>query len=675
MAMLQMQRISIYALKKDRKPVLELLQRKGILEIDNIIEEDQVFGKMDVSYARSSFERNINAAREAVEILERYAPEKKSVLSSFEGRKVVSAEEYGEFSKKLEDVLRIANQIVACNKALAEGKADIFKLEAQIEMLKPWTGLDIPLDFEGTKDTRGLIGTLPKEYSLELLYQELAEDMPLHIDIISASKEQTCVFILVPRQRRESVYEKLRRLEFSFPSVSADKAPELQLEQLNDLISSIRKEIESLEEEIKAFEGKREELHFLQDYERMRSDKYQVLGQIAQSNSVFVITGYIPEQEVKALTAELERRFMLAIEVEKPGEEEDVPVILKNNPFAAPVESVVDGFALPTKGEVDPTALVSLFYYVLFGIMLADAGYGIIMTVACAYILLKYRKTIETGTKKFLSMFLYCGISTTFWGIMFGGYFGDMFDIIATTWFGVTNVPLIPPLWFFPVENPMRMLAFSMALGLIHIMTGYFVKVYQLCRQRDYVAVFYDAVSWILLVASGTVILLSMEMIQNILDVSLTIPGNINTIAGVIAILSSLVIILTNGRESKNPFKRFLKGTYALYGITGVLSDVLSYSRLLALGLASGIIGNVINKMASMPAKSYGVVGVIIFIVIMLLGHTLNIAINALGAYVHTNRLQYVEFFGKFYEGGGRSFAPFTMKTKYYKVKENVNNG
>ncbi|HHV08959.1 MAG TPA: V-type ATP synthase subunit I [Clostridiales bacterium] len=675
MAMLQMQRISIYALKKDRKAVLELLQRKGVLEVDNQIEEDQVFRKMDVSYARSSFERNINAAKDASEILGRYAPEKKSILSSFEGRKVVSAEEYGGFSEKLEDALRVANRIIACNKEIGEGKAEILKLEAQREMLKPWTDLDIPLDLQGTKYTRSLIGVLPREYSLEELHQELEEWMPLHIDVISASKEQTCVFILAPKEQWEPVYEKLRRMEFAFPSVSADKAPRLQLEELRDRIVSIREEIRILEEEIRNFAGKREELYFLQDYERMRSDKYQVLGQIAQSNNVFVITGYIPQQEVGDLRGELERKFMVAIEVEAPGEEEDVPVILKNNAFAGAVESVVDGFALPAKGEIDPTALMSGFYYVLFGIMLADAGYGIIMTLACAYILFKNRKTIETGTKKFLSMFLYCGISTTFWGIMFGGYFGDMFDVIATTWFGVTDVPLIPPLWFFPVDNPMRMLAFSMALGLIHIMTGYFVKVYQLCRQRDYVAVFYDAVSWILLVASGTIILLSMEMIQNILDVSLTIPGNINTIAGAIAILSSLVIILTNGRESKNPFKRFLKGTYALYGITGVLSDVLSYSRLLALGLASGIIGNVINKMASMPAKSYGVVGVIIFIVIMLLGHTLNIAINALGAYVHTNRLQYVEFFGKFYEGGGRSFAPFTMKTKYYKVKENVNNG
>lgn len=675
MAMLQMQRISIYALKRDRKSVLELLQRKGVLEISDSIAEDQVFQKMDVAQVRSSFEKNISLAREASEIVSGYILEKKSILSSFEGRKIVTVEDYNNFNSRREDTLRIANQIITCNKGIAEGKAEIFKLQAQIVMLKPWAELDIPLNFGGTKHTKSFIGTFPNEYSLEGLYQELADYMPLNIDIISASKEQTCVFILTTNNLQEKLYDKLRQMEFSLPSVAADKSPAQQIEKLEKRIASIEEELRTLKSEIEAFTSVREDLLFLQDYERMRADKYQVLGQISQSKNIFIITGYIPEKEVKSLSEELEQKFMLSIEVEEPNEEEEIPVLLKNNPFSGAVESVVEGFALPEKGEIDPTTIVSYFYYVLFGIMLADAGYGIIMTAACGYILWKNRSNMEVNTKKFMSMFFYCGISTTFWGIMFGSYFGDVFDVIATTYFGVTKLPLIPPLWFFPVNDPMRMLTFSMVLGLIHIITGYLIKVYQLYRQKDYIGIFYDAVSWILLIVSCTLLLMSLDMIKNILGLTLIIPGSVNTLAGIVAILSALVIIFTNGRESRNPFKRFLKGAYALYGITGILSDVLSYSRLLALGLASGIIGNVINKMAAMPAKSFGFVGVIIFVVILLFGHTLNIAINALGAYVHTNRLQYVEFFGKFYSGGGRSFNPFTMKTKYYKVKENVNNG
>ena len=187
MAMLQMQRISIYAFKQDRKPVLELLQRKGVLEINDNLSEDPVFQKMDVSGVRSSFDRNISVAKEAAEILSRYITEKKSILSSFEGRKLVSVEEYNNFRSKLEGTLRTANRIIACNKTIAEGRAEIFKLEAQIEMLTPWTSLDIPLSFQGTKKTASFIGTFPKEYSLEQLYQELTDYMPLNIDIISAS--------------------------------------------------------------------------------------------------------------------------------------------------------------------------------------------------------------------------------------------------------------------------------------------------------------------------------------------------------------------------------------------------------------------------------------------------------------------------------------------------------
>ena len=159
-------------------------------------------------------------------------------------------------------------------------------------------------------------------------------------------------------------------------------------------------------------------------------------------------------------------------------------------------------------------------------------------------------------------------------------------------------------------------------------------------------------------------------MIKGIFGINVTIPGMAVKIAKILALAAAVGIILTNGRESKNPFKRILKGLYALYGISGYLSDVLSYSRLLALGLATGVIGSVINKMASMA--SGGFLGPVIFTVIVIVGHALNIGINALGAYVHTNRLQYVEFFGKFYEGGGSLFRPFKMNTKYYKIKDKI---
>jgi V/A-type H+-transporting ATPase subunit I len=522
------------------------------------------------------------------------------------------------------------------------------------------------MSFSGTRYTKSFIGTLSNTWTLEAVYESLADFMPLNVDIISTSKEQTCIFVLCTRDKADSVYEALRTIDFSHPNIAYDRTPAEQLKYLKNQISEAKTSIDNAIEEIKSYSDKKEDLLFLQDYDTMRAEKYEVIGKLLQTKNVFVITGYIPEKDAKSLTDDLNFRFDLALELEQPSEDEDVPVLLKNNAFSEPLESVVAGFSLPSKGEADPTTVMSFFYYLLFGIMLSDAGYGLLIAIGCGLALFKFKKTMETSVKNFLKMFFICGISTIFWGIMFGSYFGDLVDVISEAFFG--GKVTIPPLWFFPVNEPMRMLTFAMTFGLIHLLTGLIMKLYQLLKQKDYKSIGYDVITWFLLIVSLTIMLISAEMFKGILGISFTLPPVVSQSASIIAVVSAVMIILTNGRESRNPFKRFLKGLYALYGITGYLSDVLSYSRLLALGLATGVISNVINKMAAMTAGMF--LGPVFFIIIVLFGHALNIAINMLGAYVHTNRLQYVEFFGKFYEGGGRSFNPFHMNTKYYKVKE-----
>jgi V/A-type H+/Na+-transporting ATPase subunit I len=668
MAMLQMQRIFIYALKKDRKPILELLQRRGVVEINDILPEDSVFHKTDVSHAKVSFEKNIASVKEAIGILNHYVPEKKSMLSALNGRKEVSAQVYEAFKDKYEATLHIVNRIIADSKQIAENKAEILKLQAQVDILTPWINLDIPLSFAGTKYTKSFLGTLSKEWTLEAIYEILADYMPVNVDIISASKEQTCIFVLCQKDKADKVFETLRANDFSYPSISSDKSPAEQLAYLKNQMKEAELAIEEAEKEIKAFEASREDILFLQDYETMRSEKYDVIGHLLQTKNVFVMSGFIPEKDSKSTMDELNGQFELLVETEEPKEEDDVPVLLKNNGFSGPLEGVLGGYSLPGKGEVDPTMVMSLFYYMLFGLMLSDAGYGALMAIGCAYGLIKFKKTLEPSMRNTLKMYLYCGISTVFWGAMFGSYFGDIVDVVSETFFG--HKVTIPPLWFFPVNEPMRMLSFAMLVGLIHLLTGLGMKFYQLLRQHDFKSILYDVVSWFVLIVSSTILLLSMKMMKDILGISLTIPAVVANASGILAGLSAVAIVLTNGRESRNPFKRFLKGAYALYGITGYLSDVLSYSRLLALGLATGVIGSVINKMAAMTAGAP--LGPLWFIIVVVGGHALNIAINALGAYVHTNRLQYVEFFGKFYEGGGRMFQPFGMKTKYYKVKEKM---
>lgn len=673
MALLPMQRIYIYALKKDRKQILELLQRRGVVEVRSMLKEDKVFNKSDASVVTQSLEKNISIATESLGILNNYVKENKSMLSALSGRQELTVEDYDSFKVKYKPVVDKAKRIIELSKIIAENKADVFRLQTQIEILEPWINLDIPLNFKGTKQTTGFIGTLPKPWTLEGIYEKLADCMPLDVDIISSTKEQTCVFVLCTNDNKDKVYEILRGLDFTLPPLSSDKSPTEQLDLLKQQIDLAKGNIVAATDEMEAYDKDRNELKFLQDYDTMRLEKYEVIGTLLQSKNVFIISGFIAEKDIKVIKEELTSNFDLAVETTEPRKRDDVPILYKNNGFSEPLEGTVNSYSPPGRGEMDPTTVMSLFYYALFGLMLSDAGYGFIIAAVCAFGLIKFKKTMEKPMKNTLKMYMFCGIATIFWGIIFSSYFGDIFDVVGKTFFGVTDLPIIPPVWFYPVEKPMLMLTFSMAIGIVHLLTGLAMKGYQMAKQKEYMGIIYDVVFWYVLLISGVVILLSSEMVTNILGINVNLSDVVIDIAKIAALVSALGIILTNGRESKNPFKRILKGLYALYGISGYLSDILSYSRLLALGLATGIIGTVVNQMAAMTAG--GALGPIFFTIIVIIGHALNLGINALGAYVHTNRLQYVEFFGKFYEGGGKVFKPFGINTKYYRIKESTKYG
>ncbi|NLZ80681.1 MAG: V-type ATP synthase subunit I [Clostridiales bacterium] len=669
MAVLQMQSISICALKKDRKRILEFLQRRGVVEISDKMSEDSVFQKMDVDVAESILNKNIESAKEAIRILDKYVPAPKSMLSMLEGREEIKVEQYDEFYDEHDSILRIAGRIEDLQKKIAEGKAEVLKLEAQIEILAPWHNLDVSFNQTGTKHTSVFTGILPSNWTLERIYEVLSEDLPVDVEIISEYKEQTCIFVLCLKDKQESVLESLRGVGFSQKISMSRKAPKVKEKTLQEESRKIEADINVAEEEIKSYSIIREKLEFLTDYDTMRQDKYQVIGRLLQSKKVLVLTGFIPEREVEETKRILEGKFDVVVECEDASEA-DAPILLENNGLSNSLESVVEGYSLPGEGEADPTFSVSIFYYLLFGLMLSDAGYGLLMVGVCGFAIYKF-KNMEESMKRTLKMYFFCGLGTIFWGIMFGGYFGDALDVISENFFGKKIT--IPAVWFYPVNEPMRMLVFSLLVGIIHLYSGLFMKAIQYVKQRKYKDILYDVIFWYGLLTSCVVIVLSMDMFKNMFSLSFIIPPTVVTIAGVVVALSSIGIVSTSGRESRNPFKRFLKGLYGFYGITGYLSDVLSYSRLLALGLATGVICTVVNKMAAMGGN--GIFGAILFIIVFIAGHLMNFAINALGAYVHTNRLQYVEFFGKFYEGGGRKFSPFRVKTKYYKFKENKNNG
>lgn len=252
------------------------------------------------------------------------------------------------------------------------------------------------------------------------------------------------------------------------------------------------------------------------------------------------------------------------------------------------------------------------------------------------------------------------------WGILFGGYFGDVITVVSETFFG--KAVTVPALWFVPLDNPMQLLIYSLAFGVVHLFAGLAIKGYMELKEGRVLDFFCDVVLWFAFLIGLILMLIPSSIFASIAQTQIVFPPVLNTLAKALAIIGAVGLLLMSGRENKNPVLRIALGAYDIYNITGWLSDVLSYSRLLALGLATGVIASVVNTMGSMFGK--GIMGVIGFVLVFLVGHTLNLAINLLGAYVHTNRLQFVEFFGKFYEGGGKPFEPFKTDTKYVDIKE-----
>ena len=666
MAVTEMKRINICAPKTSRKQILEFLQSHGMTELDFSPFEDELLAKTDTAGNKAVFERNAANADLAVATLDEYAEIKKPAFASLMGKKLISRKEYEKIIAQSSILVNECAAVNSLKNEITSCKGKILKLESDIEALSPWLLLDIPLNFKGTKSTAVFFGSLPQTVAETDIAMALA-DLKADFRVVSKDKNSVYIGVIAQKSSVTEAEEALRRLGFARPPQNFKGMPTECKTELENEKEALQNEIASKAEEIATYSERRNAFCILSDYYRIRAEKYGVLGNISQSEKAFFLSGYVPSDMADSLCRTLTEEYGAAAETETA---EDAPVLLKNKTMPSSFEGVLESFGLPKKGEIDPTAIMSVFYVFLFGLMLSDAAYGAVITLACFFMLRKF-KGMEDSMKKSIRMFMYCGISTFVWGVLFGGYFGDAPDVISRVFFGRTaEKAVIPALWFVPINNPMKLLLYSMLFGLIHLFTGLGIKGYMALKEKDYKAFFFDVVSWFMLIIGLLLLLLKSSIYESLSGAALSL-GDVGTkIAEALAAAGALIILLTGGRPSKNIGKRLAKGAYSLYDITSWLSDLLSYSRLLALGLATGVIASVINQMGSMAGKS--AFGVIMFVAVFIFGHIFNLAINLLGAYVHTNRLQYVEFFGKFYEGGGRKFNPFKENTKYVKIEEKI---
>lgn len=651
-----MKKISIYALRDDRKAVLERMQALGAVEIISDDSAADGFAREDKSGAAETFERSADTARRALAVLDETAPEKKGLLASFEGRRSMTPSEFAAFADRAADVLADCNDILELSKQRTENAAQIVRRRTNLAQLEPWKGLDVPFCFDGTKRTAAFIGSLPALYTEQSLAEALAaadSEIIFDIEIISASPVQTCVFVLCPIDMHDATETALRSLGFARPVGGFKSVPADKIARQHKKITALEEEQERINERIAEYADRRRDIENMVDYYSVRAEKYRVISRLDQSKHTFVVTGYIPEPDCDRVAAAIEAVApSAAVEFSDAGK--NAPVKLHNDAFAAPAESILRMYSMPGKGDIDPTPIMSFFFYFFFGMMFSDAGYGLIMILATTWAIKKFRP--ETDMYNSMKLFQYCGISTFAWGLIFGSFFGDAPAVIASTFFGKQ---FTMPALIDPVNDAVTMLGLSILLGYVQIMVAIGVKVYMCIKHGDLLGAIFDNMTWIvfwtgvLLLAGGV----------------LTGVGVLNVIGAVMMVVAALGIVVMGGRESKGA-KRVLKGLYGLYGATSYFGDMMSYSRLMALGITTGVMGQVFNLLGSMLGG--GVVGAIFMAVIFVAGHSINFGLNILGAYVHTMRLQYVEMFSKFYEGGGREFTPFAFNSKYIRLQEEI---
>ena len=509
-----------------------------------------------------------------------------------------------------------------------------------------------------TATTSIFIGTFKNQYTvdeiLELIKERDENLDDVAIEIVHSEKMLTCAVFMCHESSGEKLESVLRDIGFVIPDKVAMKLPDKAQEDCTKEIEAITQNIEKLTAEIKEYESYYSELRFLSDFFLTQIEKYKAVENAGSTEMAFYVKGYVPLRVADEIKFEIERSYRAQMEIHEPDyENEDVPVLIENKSFAAGVESITDMYSPPSNKDVDPNPIMAIFYYAFFGLMLSDAGYGLLMLIFAIFA--KKKLKVTGNMKKTADMAMYCGISTIFWGVMFGGFFGDLISTVGKNFLGMTDVPSFA-LWLEPMNNSIELLLYCFLFGILHLMAGILIRGYMLIRDKNYLGAVCDTIPVMVFVVGFAIVGAGLFTTE---------PADIKSMGIKLLLVGAVLIVLTAGRSSKNILGKLGGGLYGLYNAaSGYLGDILSYSRLLALGLVTGVIASVINLLGVMTGN------IITFVLIFIIGHTVNIAINLMGTYVHTSRLQYVEFFSKFYEGAGRTFTPFKIKSKFFTIKE-----
>ena len=656
MSIINMQRVAVIGLDTEKEKLMNQLMDFGAVELTDQsgkLSEEIWAGSTSIDEDREKaavVEGKLNRAEQALEVIEKYGDIKHPL---FKTRRSVKKSQMGRILEEEKTNEKNVDYLLEMNERIHSLNEKLNKLNQDKASLNPWVNYDPPLELTGTDTTVIFTGVLPAGTDTEKLGALLEEEIETVLfKVVGSDKDMFYTAVLTPEERQDDVLALLKQSGFSPVTFKDMKGTVTEnLERIEGEKDVLENEIKKTAYEIGAAAGMKDGIEEYSDILTIGLDKERIRAKLLKTRKTFFIEGWVPERCVSDVSAILDENGCYYT-FREPLEDEEVPVLMENRSMVVPFEAVTEMYSLPAYRGFDPTSIFALFYAVFFGMMLSDAGYGILMTVGCWAALRKF--DLEGMTYKMVKLLFYCGISTTVWGALFGGWFGDIVPVFTRTF--LEKEVAVSPLWFNPLDDPMKLLILSLALGVIHLFIGMGIKAYMQIREGHWFDAVCDEGFWYV-----TILGLIAWLGGGTINEALPEIGMYMSIAG------GAGLLLTGGRHNKG-FGKITGGLSNIYNITSYMSDILSYARLLALGLATGVIAQVVNTMGTLFGG--GITGLIALTVIFLFGHTLNLAINALGAFIHASRLQYVEFFGKFYEDGGEPFDPFRRKTKYIKLED-----
>ncbi len=642
MAIVKMKRFRLIALEQDKAALFSRLQRLGCVEIgegEGKLTNPEWASLLRRDHSSSGeIKAKISQVKHALDALKKYGGVKPKLLTA---RPYMTEAEFLD-AETLASSLAIADTIGESLSALTRLLTQENRLTGMRAGLLPWMSLQHPLNQLSTAHVKISLGVCPAVVDPGALTEALTEAAPLSLlYTLSQDKDQHYLLFLCHEADLEAAEAVLKTHAFSsaqFKELSGTAQDEVSRidQSLSEIAAQRVLEEEKIASYAESFFALRHCLDRLsQDFERETAREHMLTD-----GTIVFLEGWAAQTGVPKLE-EILAGYACAYSLEEPTLEETPPTLLKNPKWMTPINMVTEMYSLPKyHGGIDPNPLIFGFFIMYFGFMFADIGYGIILAVVSAIISKKMRPKGTMGYMFHLGIYL--GISATIFGVLTGGLFGDVVTVFSSTFLGKEGVAL--PALFNPLSDPMTVLMIAVCIGIVQLITGQCVHIYMRARDGHLMDGLLKVVPWWVLFAGIAIFALK------------------GTPVGLY--VGAAALILTQGRKNKGIFGKLFGGIASLYDITAWLSDVLSYSRLMALMLASSVIASVMNILGALPNS------IIAFCIVFVIGHIFNIGVNIIGTYVHAARLQYLEYFSKFYIEGGIPFRPLKYRTKYIDIIE-----